>query len=169
MVGTSLLSPTNYLSSRTRCAGRVPSITISPQRSIVTAGRYLLVVGERFALSGQRVGPVLSHGPLLRWHGFHQGAIYPRLRAHALRIPIMREFKISKVYPAESGTRSRCESIAAVASAFCPLGASPVSCVRVLFELSAAHTSAPSTVSISSVALRNTSALALQNKRALDR
>lgn len=52
--------------------------------------RYLFVVGKRLALSRQRVGPVLSHGPLLRWHGFHQDSIDPRGRAHRQYIPMIR-------------------------------------------------------------------------------
>lgn len=122
--------------------GASPSITRSATAQHRERPGYLLVVGElRFALSGQRVGPVLSHGPLLRWHGFHQGAIYPRLGAHAPRIPIMREifFRFpstkKKFYPAaESGTRSRCESMAArVISA--SVRAVRLLCERALFDL----------------------------------
>lgn len=51
---------------------------------------YLFVVWKRLALSRQRVGPVLSHGPLLRWHGFHQGSVDPRGRAHRRYIPMIR-------------------------------------------------------------------------------
>lgn len=51
---------------------------------------YLFVVGKRLVLSRQRVRPVLSHGPLLRWHGFHQDSIDPRVRAHSQCIPMMR-------------------------------------------------------------------------------
>lgn len=51
---------------------------------------YLFVVGKRLVLSRQRVRPVLSHGPLLRWHGFHQDSIDPRVRAHRQCIPMIR-------------------------------------------------------------------------------
>lgn len=51
---------------------------------------YLFVVWKRLALSRQRVGPVLSHCPLLRWHGFHQGSVDPRSRAHRRYIPMIR-------------------------------------------------------------------------------
>lgn len=69
-------------------------------RKRVRAPRYLLVVGQRLAVTRQRVGPVLSHAPLLRWHAFHQGCVHPRSRAHRRYIPIIRAVK-STVYPPE--------------------------------------------------------------------
>lgn len=114
--------------------GASPSITRSATAQHRERPGYLLVVGElRFALSGQRVGPVLSHGPLLRWHGFHQGAIYPRLGAHAPRIPIMREIFLDSPQPKKvlSGGRERhalplwihgCSGY----FCFCPRGATPL-------------------------------------------
>lgn len=47
---------------------RAPEAEV-PERNV--AARYLFVIGKRLTLSRQRVGPLLSHGVLLRWHGFH--------------------------------------------------------------------------------------------------
>lgn len=161
--------------------GASPSITRSATAQHRERPGYLLVVGElRFALSGQRVGPVLSHGPLLRWHGFHQGAIYPRLGAHAPRIPIMREIFFRFPSTKKSFIRRQRAARAPVVnpwllglflllSARCDSSA----CARCLIW-GAAHTvrlvsSLTVSCTAAAAARRNTSARALQNKTALGR